>query len=191
LHSIQKFEKSIIYIKNIKISVANQKVKNMNRIIVLFQFLFFLSVGYGQSNNSSVRLKEQANHMRKFFLEKDYEAFSKYTHPTIIEMAGGRQQMIKAVKNQIQKMKAEGAEFLDLTIGEPSEIIRVENELQCTVPQTITLKIQDQKITKKTSLIAISTDSGENWYFIDAAPGLNQIKKAFPKLSNKLVILQE
>lgn len=48
-----------------------------------------------------------------------------------------------------------------------------------------------QPVTEST-LIAISTDNGKNWYFVDT-PGkdIQTMKKALPNLSGELVIPKE
>ena len=43
----------------------------------------------------------------------------------------------------------------------------VNGELQCTLPQTIVMKVPNGKLVTKSTLIDVSKDMGRKWFFID------------------------
>ena len=57
--------------------------------------------------------------------------------------------------------------FLNVTFGEPSSIIVVNGELQCTIPQKSEVKTSTGRLITTSTLIVVSDDKGKNWYFID------------------------
>lgn len=162
----------------------------MKQITTIFFVLLFVTICNGQTKNDySKTIKEQTEMMGQFFLEKDFMSFSKYTYPKIIEMMGGKHKMVEAMEMVLEEMTSNGTDFLNITFGEPSKIITVGSELQCTVPQTIEMKIPEGKLISNSTLIAISIDNGKNWYFVDTSgKDIQAMKKALPNLSEELVI---
>lgn len=143
----------------------------------------------GCKKDNAVVVKEQANQMGQALIKKDFKGFAKFTYPKIAEMMGGQEKMISEMQTGFQQMDAAGYAFEKITIGEPSKIVTAEKELQCIVPQTTVMKVPGGKQTIKSTLIAISTNQGKSWYFVDAAgKTIDQIKAALPNVSNTLVI---
>jgi len=176
-----RIEKLCIILKQIK----------MKYIGTLILFLFFLSACNGQTKSSdfSKTIKEQANIMGQFLLKKDFNSFTKFTHPKIMEMMGGKQKMIEVMERGSKEMKAEGTDFLNVTFGKPSQIITEKNELQCTLPQTIEMKVPNGKLVYNSTLIAISIDKGRNWYFLDTSgKDIQSMKNLIQNLSKELLI---
>lgn len=132
-------------------------------------------------------IKQQANLMVQAFLKKDFEKFSTYTYPKIIELFGGKEKYIQFLE---QLMSGPDAPvFLKFSIGEPSKIIDTGNELQVIVPQTSEIQLPDGILVSNSSLIALSEDNGKHWYFIDTSVnGLEKIRSQFTNLSKDLVV---
>jgi hypothetical protein len=74
-------------------------------------------------------------------------------------------------------------------IGEPGEIIAYKDQLQCVVPQYTDMQTPMGRLSLSSSLIAISTDKGKNWYFVDTNMyKTDKLTAVLPDLSPKLVI---
>lgn len=163
----------------------------MKQFIVIFFFSLFLTACNGQtiSTDHSKAIKEQAEIMGQSLLKKDFNSFCKYTYPKIIEMVGGKQKMVELMERGAKEMLSEGTDFQNVTFGKPSKIITMDNELQCTLPQTIEMKVPNGKLVTNSTLIAISNDNGKNWYFVDASgKDIKTMKNTLPNLSGELVI---
>lgn len=157
--------------------------------ILLLALFFITSKGQTIENDHSMKIIEQAEKMAQLLLDKDFSAFCKYTYPKIIEMMGGKQKMIEIMEKGSKEMLSEGTDFLKITFGNPSKLINTGNELQCTLPQTIEMKVPNGRLVTKSTLIAISKDGGKNWYFVDTAENdIQTMKKSLPNLSGKLII---
>lgn len=142
-----------------------------------------------QAQNHASTIKAQAMYMVRALVKKDFPAFTKYMHPKLIEMAGGKEQLIQRMDTANKVAKQFGAEIKKILIGDPGPIIKYKDELQATLPQTSEMKTGFGNLTLETTLIAISIDNGKNWYFIDTSIyNVKEVKKSLPNLSPDLVI---
>ena len=141
------------------------------------------------SQNLKTTIKIQAMDMAGALVKNDFNSFSRYMHPKVIEIAGGKQKLKNNMDSADAMMKQFGMEFKKIVIGHPGEIITYKEQLQCVVPQSTNMKIPLGELYVETSLIAISMDKGKNWYFIDTnVYKADKLKTALPDLSPKLVI---
>ena len=157
-------------------------------------FLLLLSLkAYSQTtiNQSALKqtLKEDASKMGAAFLAGDYKTFAKYTYPRIVEIMGGATNMAEALTKTTANMKAQGVSFSKITFDEPSAIVKSGSELQATIPQHIELKLTQGRLVNTSTLIAISTDNGKNWTFVDTSnKDMATLHKALPNLNSSITI---
>jgi len=83
---------------------------------------------------------EQGNAMGKYLVEKNYKSFVKHTHPKLLEMVGGEQAMIDAVREDNKQTEAKGYSMVKIHVDTPTTIIKEGNELQSTVQQKIEMR---------------------------------------------------
>ena len=159
----------------------------MKRTFLLTLILLATNAIYSQTSNEN--LNRQLKEMRTYFLAEDYAAFSAYTYPKVVEMMGGRENMIRATQSSMNQMKNEGFQIVDISFTDPSKFIEHKNELQCSLTQELTMKIPEGKVLATYTLIAISGDNGKNWKFMDTSgkPKATMLKY-FPNLNPNIVI---
>ena len=156
-----------------------------NLLLIVYCVLCFSAV----AQNYSTTIKIQAMDMAKSLLKKDFTTFAKYMHPKVIEMAGGKEKLSQRMDTANAAMKQFGAEIKKILIGNPANVVTYKNELQTTLPQTTELQTGFGNAILETTIIAISTDGGKNWYFIDTSVyNVKDIKKSLPNISPDLVI---
>jgi hypothetical protein len=142
-----------------------------------------------EASDYSRTIKEQAETMKTFLLKKDYKSFASFTYPKVIQMMGGEAKMVEILENSAKNTEAQGIALLDVTLGEPSNVVKQGNELQCTIPQTVKMKVPEGKLTQNSTLIGISMNNGNRWYFIDVSgKELAEMQRALPNLSSELII---
>ncbi len=166
----------------------------MKQILAIIFFLLFLTTSNCQTKtlDHSIKIKEEAEMMGQFLIKKDYNSFTKFTYPKLIEMMGGKEKMIEQISKEFKKMNADGFDFINITFGNSSEIITTNNELQSTLPQNIEMKVPGGRLVSQSTLIAISNNGGKNWCFIDSSgKDILTMKRTFSNLSEKLVIPQQ
>jgi hypothetical protein len=160
----------------------------MKRIfLTVFTILFIATSAYSQNMNTVI--KTQAMDMAKALIRKDYNTFAKYMHPQVTQAAGGSGKLIQQLDTANAVAAKFGAEVKKVLIGNPSAVINYNKELQATLPQYTEMKTNFGSLTLESTLVAISSDSGKHWYFIDTSVfGINELKKSLPNLSPELVI---
>lgn len=143
--------------------------------------LAFTLNSFAQTENK--KLNQQLQEMKGYFLAEDYQSFANYTYPKILEMMGGKANMVNATKQAMEQMKSQGFEVIELSFKDASKSLKHEGELQYSIIQTLTMETPNGKVASEYSLIAISGDDGQNWTFMDTSnkPKATMLKY-FPNL---------
>lgn len=159
----------------------------MNWKIWLLILALNSSFGFAQTDNE--HLNAQLGKMKTFFLAEDYENFANYTYPKVIEMMGGKSNMVMVTKQSMDAIKNEGFVVTEISHKDPSDFLTKGNELQCTVIQVLVMTTPQGKIRSEYTLIGISKDDGQNWTFIDTSgKDKETMLTYFPNLHKDLVI---
>lgn len=159
----------------------------MNKKIWILILIINSTFGFAQTENKN--LNSQLGEMKDYFLAGDYENFVNYTYPKLIEMMGGKSNMVKATEQGMEKMKSNGFSFLDISFKKPSKFLKKDNELQCSFTQVIVMRTPTGKIESEYTLIGISNDNGQNWTFIDTSgKDKETMLKYFPNLHDEIII---
>ena len=159
----------------------------MKKVFLVCLVSTYAAASFAQNQNTII--KTQAMDMANALIKKDFPAFIKYMHPNIIKLAGGKEKALQRM-DTVNAMAAQfGATIKKIVIGNPDKIINYKNQLQVTLPETSELSSGFGNVSLETTLIAISSDAGKNWYFIDTSVyNMKDVKKAMPDLSPELVI---
>ena len=179
--------------------MIDREITNVNwgriKICIIMLLMFILAASYSfpkqVANSISLisRLQEQANIMGQAFLKRDYQAFAKYTYPAIVKAMGGESRMATVLANSAINMETRGMTFDNITFDSPSKIVKSGNELQCTLQQYTTIKLENGRAIATSTLIAISKDSGKNWLFVDTSnKDEAAMRRALPNLSTFIII---
>lgn len=158
-------------------------------IVSLSMVVLFCSTAGAQVKNAATNLKAQAIKIGAAFLKGDYTTFAAFTYPGIIKLMGGTDKFKEVLAKSIHEMKSQGISFSKVTFDEPSKIVKQGKEWQATIKQHLELKLPKEKLLSTSMLIAISTDNGNNWTFIDVSKkDAATLRKAFPNISPQLNI---
>ncbi|QIE58203.1 hypothetical protein G5B37_01065 [Rasiella rasia] len=156
---------------------------------VLFVFLLCSSNLLLSQNQFEDKIIEDSTIMADAIKRGDFETLADYTYPYIIELMGGRDTMISLTENATTQMKQQGIDFKTVVLGKPAEIYKAGEELHCLVPQTIELTTPQGIIVNKSYLLAVSSNNGKRWYFIDATQLTDEnVLDIFPNFNSNLKI---
>jgi hypothetical protein len=181
-------------LENQSLNPMSQELKvnsNMRSIIVCLLLGLTVTVRSAAQAGSpaGVAVKEQAQCMASALAAGDYKTFARYNNPAVKQLAGGEEGLARTMEKVMGQMKAQGMSFSKVTIGEPSAMLKSGAEWQCTIPQATEIKMQGGRVGTKSTLIAISTDGGKNWTFVDTSnKDLAMIRKLLPHLNPGIVI---
>ena len=88
----------------------------------------------GPATTRAALIKEQARKMSQAFIDEDFEALFDATYPKIFELAGGREQMLAAIKADAASWRAQKIKLLSYEVGEPGEVKSAGAKLVSVVP---------------------------------------------------------
>jgi len=112
----------------------------------------------------------------------------KYQHPGLVKMLGGEASLMKTLNDNVKK----GMQTLSITNDSPSAPIISDTSIQCTVQQTTVMKIGSTKLEYISTMVCVSYNNGNNWYFLNASGSpLEVIKQVMPELSSELIIQEQ
>jgi hypothetical protein len=93
-----------------------------------------------------------------------YGTVADLTYPKLVELLGGREKII----SMMEEGSAVGVKFVSVEVGQPTEPRRNGDKLFSVVPTHTTLQGIKQ-IIQESYLLAISTDNGASWTFLEGA----------------------
>lgn len=159
-------------------------------IAVLTIIICGYSCGQTQTNDNSSKPKVlvDAEKMASALVDNDFKAFADFNYPKLLDQAGGKEKFIQELENSAKAQKERGDKFLKISVTNPSKTVECNGELQCVLRQEATMSLSGGKpFTFASNLIAISTDKGKSWTFLNASDkNVSDIKKVFPNICDSI-----
>ena len=129
------------------------------------------------------QIKKKAEACATAMQKGEFEKVAELTHPKVIEILGGKKKAAETMASVMDEMETQGLSIADYTVGSVSEIV-TDNDNQFAIVRT-TMKMNCPKgiLTQNSFLVAISSDKGKSWTFVDgnAVDQLKQINFSVPK----------
>jgi hypothetical protein len=158
-------------------------------LICLFNISLFAQKPPFDETKAKQNLKAHAEKMGAAFIAVDYKTFAKFTNPRVLQLMGGEAKMAAAIEKSVSAIKAQGMSVSSITFSEPKKIVQAVKELQCTVEQHTEISQLRGKAVSTSILIAVSSDNGANWTFIDtSSKDMATLRKILPNLSKDINI---
>jgi hypothetical protein len=157
--------------------------------IKYFYAILLLTISIvAKSQDIKSRLKNQAQEMSEASINGNYNLLLKYTYPKFVEQFGGEEELLKVIVEAMENLKVEGTKIESVEIGETGNYFKAGNELHCLLAEKIILSTKNGRFLINGFLLAITTDNGQNWFFIDCNIGKDVILSFFPNFNNELII---
>jgi len=101
--------------------------------------------------------------------------------------------MLRQLTREVTEMEAEGVVVLSSESGTPTYFTRDEaGVLYAVLPTTSKVRTQTGIFQSESSMIAVSSDQGANWKFIDASgKDQGELKKLLPNVGDQLKLPAE
>jgi hypothetical protein len=132
-------------------------------------------------------IRHQADLMGKAMLTEDFKTLTDFTFPKLVEILGGPDRMIERLKAGMEQMKKSGYAFKSYDVQVPKQIVDSGSDIIAIVPQIIVMTVPTGTLTQKGYLIAVSSDQGGHWTFLDsAAVDDEKLKVLLPKFPPEL-----
>ncbi len=161
--------------------------KNGFRYLILALALFVYANGAFAQHD--VAIAKGAAKYSKALTKAQWEKVLDLTYPEIITRNGGRQAMINKSKAFEAEMLQRGFELKKAELSEPLAVYISGKFLMCAVPMRLTFSGPLGKLYSESSLLAVSSDEGKTWTYIDMAQvQINQLAEIFPEINPRLSI---
>lgn len=133
-------------------------------------------------------LVASADQLSKAYARKDYATIVDLTYPELVNAMGGKNTMVSQLTTAMNDMEKNGFHIVSITFGAPTKIYEAGMQLHCLLPQTSISTSKEGTYTSKSSLLAISSDKGKSWTFLDVSQmNKDNIKQLFPDFNPALV----
>mgnify|MGYP006142101037 FL=1 len=119
------------------------------------------------------------------FQRKDWNSFTNYMHPDLINMLGGKKKFAEFIEQQMKSM--EDATVQKSASGSVLQLLRYKNQWQCIVESYLEMTVESTLVSSVSSNIGVSFDNGKTWKFIRLSNGNEEkMKQLFKDLSPDL-----
>lgn len=154
---------------------------------VLFLLLIFPSISNAQYKEAILK---DAQKIMTATIHLDYETLIRYTHPNLVQAAGGKEEMLMMIKEGMGELKSQKMSIDTVVFGQPGEIHEAGEELHTLLPENIVMSTPMGKLISKSTLLAVSNDKGISWVFLEVGSTLNNdnISDLLPNFNKKLNI---
>ena len=153
----------------------------MKYFFLLLVFLVFIKkTVIGQNHKTTITLIAQQ--IGNATLKQDYSFVLDHTYPKVISMRGGKDSILANIRIAFSEMRASGISIKDVSIGEPGDEIKINKFTYSIIPEKITLNMKGDTFITFSSLLGVSTDDGNTWWFIDAGDP-DSLKEILPDIS--------
>lgn len=161
----------------------------MKRTLVILLLALTSAGAFAQQ----AKIKALAQQMATATVKGDFKTVIAHTDPETVKKAGGPDAMLKVVTNMFAQLKKSGMTIRSATAGNPGPVLQAGNKRFCAVPETVAMAVPANNMTPKgvytaqSTLLAVSTDNGANWYFVNSGSMSDEaLYKLYPEVKGKI-----
>ncbi|MEL6675244.1 MAG: hypothetical protein AAFR61_23750 [Bacteroidota bacterium] len=122
--------------------------------------------GWLKAQDEASLIRESAEKIAQATLDLDFSQIVTFTYPGLVELMGGKDQMITLMESSLGGMKEQGFVIESVEIGQPSKRVKAGEEIHCLVPQKLAMTFSGGTIITESDMIGISQDQGKSWTFL-------------------------
>lgn len=101
-------------------------------------------------------------------LAEDFKTLLTYTHPNILNAAGGADIMEEYLKTTFDQMKANGFSYEIAETKAVSDVVKEQGEYRCYVENYNVMKMNDKRITSTSYMLGFYNETTKRWTFVEA-----------------------
>ncbi|MGE3799734.1 MAG: hypothetical protein AB7H80_01805 [Candidatus Kapaibacterium sp.] len=155
-------------------------------VVLLFASPILLSAqDYSDAIHSAAEAIMQA------MLERDYEALGSYTYPPVLqilnEFAEPGKTGIDFIEEMMEQIWEDGGEIDSVSVGQPTPHVVAGDQLHAIIPTFMSMSVMEMRVNIESYMIAISSDSGATWTFINSSDNTEALLPIlFPEWNDEL-----
>jgi len=140
-----------------------------------------------KNKSEAAAIKAEAENSSRAFINGDMDKMLDLTYPKLIELGGGREKVMAALESELKEMRELGMKIIAHTVGEPEPSVRVGAKLVAIVPTALKTELDGSVIEQKSFWLAVSTDEGKSWRFLDGSSlNTDTLKLLLPEAVDKI-----
>jgi hypothetical protein len=149
--------------------------------------IIFISFKINAQDFSS-EIGKSTSEYRQLFLEKNFTSLSNLASPKLIEYLKSKEDLDYLLTELNKNAESKGVKVTNITIGKNSEIVKLKDQLQCTVPFTLEMEDDKRKVIFESGLALISFDKGKSWCFTFKVEKDQKLNNEVLDLDEKIII---
>ncbi|RZS98342.1 hypothetical protein [Cecembia calidifontis] len=155
----------------------------------LSTILFVLLLSFTAKGQIESNIINAAHAYARAQINSDVEAILNFTHPGLIEQAGGREEMKKTWQKIYDNQQSKGIRLQEFRVKEPIQHTRSSGEIHALVPVVTTSKVPGGQLITETNLIAVSEEGNDRWYFLETTSiDERNVTKVLEKWDGSLIL---
>ncbi len=160
------------------------------RMLCLFIGLILLPVALRAADAGSVTvIKREARKCAVAWQREDYAGIVAYLPPRVIQQSGGREAMLREIKEQFTQARSLGVERLEVIPGQPAPPKQTGAWLTTLIPLTAVLHSAHLDLTQQTHVLGLSPDQGKHWFFLPLYETTQaELNGWFPEFAGRIMI---
>jgi hypothetical protein len=136
-----------------------------------------------------LRCKEQAAQCARSLVTNDHQKFLSCMPPKLLALVGGAEAMLKLLDSTKKDMLDKGIEIASAKVQAPPRLYTRGPDSFALVPMTIVINTPEGKLVQESYMLALSSDRGRKWLFLDGAKLSDpRAKEVLPPLPPDLVL---
>ena len=149
--------------------------------------LMLLVLPATQADQHATTIRAKADAYAASLKGGDFVTLASLTYPRVVEFMGGREGMIDRLSAGMEQMKQEGFEMLAFRTKGLTDAVTAGGELHAIVNTEVEMSMPDGRMRNESFLLAISSDGGSSWTFVDgAALSPASVGQLFPNWNDAL-----
>ncbi|MFK7749143.1 MAG: hypothetical protein AB8B65_12180 [Kordia sp.] len=101
-------------------------------------------------------------------IKEDFKTLLTYTHPNILNAAGGADVMEEYLKTTFSQMKAGGFAYEIAETKSVSNIVKEQGEYRCYVENYNVMKMSGKRIISTSYMLGFYNETAKKWTFVEA-----------------------
>jgi hypothetical protein len=159
----------------------------MKTKLLLLILSLFLAPTAGRAQLLTTVIKQEAEKSAAALAAGDYAGVLAYTHPRVVELMGGKDAALVALRRSTEEMKSRGIAVQSAKLEPPQAPLKVGSWFTSIIPLTLTMRVPDGRVVQASHLLGISEDEGKTWRFLDLGPISDEkLFSLFPELRGKV-----
>jgi hypothetical protein len=139
-------------------------------------------------DEAKAAVKKGAQELVQSLIKGDYSRMVDLTYPKFVELKGGRDKMIDALRASLKEASDQDVTIGSFAVGEPSDLLTEGKNTFVVLPTSGEINVPSEKLVVKSYLLGISPDGAKSWTFLAGSDLDDRTtrEKVLPKLPAKL-----